>query len=215
MSSLYSDDNIFDLLRDERGDVDVAKLVSKDEALAKKKKKERERLENLPVRNGNTFYDGDLATNKNVVVMYSHETDEQEEKRKVDYFDDNREIDGKIVAQEKVEPRKEKEKNGELVKDLENKRRDLNKKKKVQNHMPDLSGKEEAGISAETEKRDADNKRHVEKKKFKKGDKKREEEEVKGSTAELKGLLQVLHKAVAMVVFMTFGAVMYSTWKEL
>ncbi|KAF9671976.1 hypothetical protein SADUNF_Sadunf12G0106300 [Salix dunnii] len=195
MSSLYSDGNIFDLLRDERGDIDVAKLVSKDEALAKKKRKERERLEKLLVRNGNTFYDGDLATNKNVVVMYSHETDEQEEKRKVDYFDDNKEIDGKIVAQEKVEPRKEKEKNGEFVKDLEKKRRDLNKKKKVKNHMPYLNGKEEAGTSAETEKRDAENKRPVEKK-FKKGNKKGEEE-VKGSTGVMKGLFLVLHKAVA------------------
>ncbi|KAL9335724.1 hypothetical protein Peur_072905 [Populus x canadensis] len=186
MSSLFSDDNIFDLLRDERGDIDVAKLVSKAEALAKKKKKEQQRLEKLIAQ----------------------------EKRKEDYFYDNKEIDGKIVAQEKAEPRKEKEKNGAFVKDLEDKRRDLNNKKKVKNHKLDLKEKEEAEISEETKRSDAGNKRPVEKKKLKKGNKK-EKEEVEGPAGVVKGLFLVLHEAVTVVVFMALGAMMYSTWKEL
>ncbi|KAJ6889399.1 hypothetical protein NC652_030240 [Populus alba x Populus x berolinensis] len=207
MSSLFSDDNIFDLLRDERGDIDVAKLVSKAEALAKKKKKEQQRLEKLIARNDTKISDGDVTTRKNLVVVYGHETDEQEEKRKVDYFYDNKEIDGKIVAQEKAEPRKEKEKNGEFVKDLEDKRRDLNNKKKVKNHKIDLKEKEEAGISAETKRSDAGNKRLVEEKKLKKGNKK-EKEEDEGSTGVVKGLFLVLRKAVTVGVFMALGAVM-------
>ena len=218
MSSLFSDDNIFDLLRDERGDIDVAKLASKAEALAKKKKKEQQRLEKLIARNDSKVSDGDLATKKNLVVVYSHETDEQEEKRKEDYFYDNKEIDGKIVAQEKAEPRKEKEKNGAFVKDLEDKRRDLNNKKKVKNHKLDLKEKEEAEISEETKRSDAGNKRPVEKKKLKKKLKKgnkKEKEEVEGPTGVVKGLFLVLHEAVTVVVFMALGAMMYSTWKEL
>jgi ribonucleotide reductase alpha subunit len=148
------------------------------------------------------------------VVVYSHETDEQEEKRKEDYFYDNKEIDGKIVAQEKAEPRKEKEKNGAFVKDLEDKRRDLNNKKKVKNHKLDLKEKEEAEISEETKRSDAGNKRPVEKKKLKKGNKK-EKEEVEGPAGVVKGLFLVLHEAVTVVVFMALGAMMYSTWKEL
>ncbi|KAJ6978181.1 hypothetical protein D5086_023845 [Populus alba] len=207
MSSLFSDDNIFDLLRDERGDIDVAKLVSKAEALAKKKKKEQQRLEKLIARNDTKISDGDLTTRKNLVVVYGHETDEQEEKRKVDYFYDNKEIDGKIVAQEKAEPRKEKEKNGEFVKDLEDKRRDLNNKKKMKNHKIDLKEKEEAGISAENKRSDAGNKRLVEEKKLKKGNKK-EKEEDEGSTGVVEGLFLVLRKAVTVGVFMALGAVM-------
>ncbi|CAK7337193.1 unnamed protein product [Dovyalis caffra] len=187
MSALYFDDNAFDLIVDEKGEIDVTKSASKAEAnLAKKKKKQQQKLEKQLANDCNKVSGRDLATKKNYIVVYSNEIDEKEEQKTVDYFDGNEEIDWKIVAQERFGLEKEKEKENGKNDDFE---RDLNEKKvKKQKHKK--------GISKNKEERNS-------------------VEEEEGSPGVVRGLFMVLHKAVTALAFMALRVVMYSTWKKL